>query len=60
MENSLRNIASRLVLKGIEVSCIIGDLPEEREREQTLLVDAELELDLAKAAESDNLADSVD
>ena len=60
MENKMKNVASRLVLKGIEVSCIIGDLPEEREREQTLLVDAELELDLAKAAESDNLADSVD
>ena len=53
-------ISSRLVLKGIEVKCIIGDLPEEREREQTLLVDAELELDLAAAAASDRLADSVD
>lgn len=53
-------ISSRLVLKGIEVKCVIGDMPEEREREQTLLVDAELELDLAAAAASDSLADSVD
>ena len=52
--------SSRLVLKGIEVKCIIGDLPEEREKEQTLLVDAELDLDLAAAAASDRLADSVD
>jgi len=51
---------SRLVLKGVEVSCIIGDLPEERVREQLILVDAELGLDLASAAASDNLADSVD
>ena len=53
-------ISSRLVLKGIEVKCVIGDMPEEREREQTLLVDAELELDLAAATASDSLADSVD
>ncbi len=60
MENNMRNVASRLLLKGIDVSCILGDMPEEREREQPLLVDAELELDLAKAAASDDLADSVD
>ena len=60
MENDMRTVASRLMLKGIEVNCIIGDLPHERMREQTLRVDAELELDLAKAAASDDLADSVD
>ena len=49
-----------LRLDGLEVSCIIGDLPEERLREQTLLVDAELELDLSAAAASDSLADTVD
>lgn len=53
-------IPSRLVLKGIEVKCIIGDLPEERDKEQTLSVDVELELDLAPAAASDRLEDSVD
>ena len=53
-------VSSRLVLKNIEVSCIIGDLPEERRREQVLFVDAELELDLGPAAASDCLADSVD
>ena len=52
--------SSRLMLKGIEVNCIIGDLPEERKTEQTLLVDAELELDLGPAAASDCLVDSVD
>lgn len=50
----------RLRLNGIEVLCIIGDLPEERIREQRLMVDAELELDLSAAAESDDLADTVD
>lgn len=53
-------VSSRLVLNGIEVNCIIGDMPEERKTEQTLCVDAELELDLGAAAASDCLADSVD
>ena len=60
MEKNFKTCSSRLVLKGMEVDCIIGDLPEERLREQTLFVDAELELDLAPAAASDDLADSVD
>ena len=49
-----------LRLNGIEVACIIGDLPEERQREQRLVVDATLELDLSAAAASDALADTVD
>ena len=42
----------QLKLNGIEVECIIGDLPEERESEQRLLVDVALDIDLADAAES--------
>ena len=49
-----------LRLNGIEVTCIIGDLPEERQREQRLVVDATLELDLSAAAASDVLSDTVD
>ena len=49
-----------LRLDGIDVPCIIGDLPEERLREQRLVVSAALELDLAPAASSDALADTVD
>ena len=48
-----------LRIEGIEAECIIGDLPEEREREQTLVVDAELEIP-DRAAETDALADTVD
>ena len=50
----------QLKLNGIEVECIIGDLPEERESEQRLLVDVALDIDLADAAESDRLDDTVD
>ena len=47
-------------LNGIEVECIIGDQPEERENEQRLLVDVALDIDLVDAAESDRLDDTVD
>jgi dihydroneopterin aldolase len=50
----------KLRLNGIEVHCIIGDLPEERVCEQRLMVDVELFVDLSDAAESDDLADTVD
>ena len=49
-----------LRLQGLEVSCIIGDLPAERRHEQVLTVDVSLSLDLRKAAESDALSDTVD
>jgi dihydroneopterin aldolase len=52
--------ADRLELCGLEVACVIGDRPEERGREQRLVVDASLALDLAPAAASDALADTVD
>jgi dihydroneopterin aldolase len=39
---------------------VIGDRPEERDREQRLVVDVVLSLDLASAGASDALADTVD
>lgn len=48
-----------LRLGSIEVNCVIGDLPDERTRLQTLNVDAELEVPGA-AALSDALEDTVD
>ena len=49
-----------LRLQGLEVSCIIGDLPFERCHEQVLTIDVSLDLDLRKAALSDALSDTVD
>ena len=49
-----------LKLNGIEVECILGDLPEERVREQKILVDVALGIDLAPAGASDRLDDTVD
>ena len=48
-----------LRLNGIAVDCVIGERPDERGRLQRLSVDAELEVG-ARAAESDELADTVD
>lgn len=49
----------KLNLNGLEVKCIIGELPEERVKSQRLIVDAELEIS-DKAADSDELSDTVD
>lgn len=48
-----------LELNGIDVTCIIGDRPGERQRPQRLRVDIALETDAA-AADTDSLADTVD
>jgi len=50
----------QLELCGLEVSCIIGDLPDERINEQTLKIDTTLFIDLRNAASSDDLDDTVD
>ncbi len=50
----------RLELLGLEVACVIGDRPEERGREQRLVVDVSLACDLAAAGASDDLRDTVD
>jgi len=50
---------TELSLNGLEVCCVIGDLPEERTRAQRLVVDATMAVD-APAADTDELADTVD
>ena len=52
--------SDQLELCGLEVACVIGDRPEERLREQRLMIDVSLSLDLAAVAKSDVLADTVD
>jgi len=49
----------KLKLNGIDVDCIIGERPDERERLQKLRVDVELTV-LDAAAISDELADTID
>ena len=48
-----------LELNGLEVDCIIGELPEERVRNQRLVLDVQLDI-CSDSAFSDELADTVD
>ena len=48
-----------LELNGLEVDCVIGELPEERVRNQRLVLDVQLEI-CENSAFSDELADTVD
>lgn len=50
----------KLELCGLEVSCIIGELPYERITEQTLVINVVLSMDLHPAAKSDKLSDTLD
>ncbi len=50
----------KITLCGIECRAIIGTLPAERLHRQQLVIDVELQLDLAEAGRSDRLEYSVD
>jgi dihydroneopterin aldolase len=52
-------VMMELMLNGIGIDCIIGDLPDERVRLQRLRVDAVLEIP-DTAGETDELSDTVD
>ncbi len=48
-----------ILLEGLRVECIIGDLPHERTFPQELYLDLEIGCDLHAAAQSDALEDTV-
>jgi len=47
-------------LRGLRVVCVVGVLPEERERAQPLELDIDIYVDLSAAGNSDELEDTVD
>ena len=47
-------------LRGLRVVCIVGVLPEERERPQPLELDIDIYADLSAAGKSDELDDTLD
>jgi 7,8-dihydroneopterin aldolase/epimerase/oxygenase len=49
-----------LILKECRFECVIGVFPEERGETQPIVIDAELALDIRKAAENDKMEDAVD
>lgn len=50
----------KLYISELRIPCHIGVHPWEQKIKQTLILDVELRLDLSKAAQSDQLADTVD
>ncbi len=50
----------RLTLRSVSCRCRIGVPKRERRKEQTILVDATLELDLRRAGKSDDIEHSID
>jgi 7,8-dihydroneopterin aldolase/epimerase/oxygenase len=51
--------SDRIGLRGLRAKGVHGVYPAERERAQEFVVDVELDLDLAPAARSDDVADTV-
>ena len=58
-EEEYRRGNMQLELNGLEVDCVIGELPEERVRNQRLILDVQLDV-CDDSAFSDELADTVD
>lgn len=50
----------RIFLHGLALECIIGFIEWERRVKQTVVVDVELPVDCARAASSDEVADTLD
>jgi dihydroneopterin aldolase len=50
----------RIFLHGLEVECIIGFIEWERRTKQTVVIDVEMPVDCARAAASDDVADTLD
>ena len=50
----------KIIISDLKVDTVIGTLPEERDKTQTLVINLELYLHLQKAGKSDDLFDSVD
>lgn len=55
-----RRVADRIELRGLRANGRHGVLPQEREADQPFVLDVDVELDLARAGGSDDLADTVD
>ncbi len=47
-------------IRDLGINCIIGIMPEERVREQEIVLNIDLECDLSKASASDTIVDTLD
>ncbi|MFA7254610.1 MAG: dihydroneopterin aldolase [Candidatus Omnitrophota bacterium] len=49
----------KIFIQGLEVSCIIGTLPQERKKKQKVLIDLEFSAPVKRAARRDDLRDAL-
>jgi dihydroneopterin aldolase len=52
--------SDRIFLHGLAIDCIIGFIEWERRIKQTVVIDVEMPVDCARAAASDDVADTLD
>lgn len=52
-------MADKILIQGLEISCIIGTLPRERKRKQAVVIDLEFTAPVRKAAKRDDLRDAL-
>lgn len=50
----------KIFITGLPLSTVIGTRPEERDLQQKIILDLEIDIDLEKAAGSDDLFDTID
>jgi len=50
----------RIFLRGLQIECIVGFIEWERRIKQTVVIDIELPTDCARAAETDDVTNTVD
>ena len=53
------NREDRIIIKELQIECLIGVNPEERVRKQRVTVDIELSADLGAACRSDSIEDTI-
>ena len=52
-------MADKIFIQGLEIRCIIGTLPRERKKGQTLILDLEFPAFVKRAAQRDDLSDAL-
>jgi len=51
---------NRIYIRELALRCIIGVFPEERDKRQDVIIHVAMDCDFGRAAETDDLADTVD
>ncbi|MGA8165140.1 MAG: dihydroneopterin aldolase [Waddliaceae bacterium] len=55
-----RQVLGNIGFENYAIVCIIGCLPEERVKEQTIYVDLKVEVDISRCLQTDELQDTLD